>query len=379
MARTPAITATEAEALVGVPFPADIRVDNSNRAALRRWAVARGYKSSIVYKLSNDQLAQLYRGDNIMDTTPSHVATTAPVNGYNGHNGSSDQDAAQSLAAAIQAIAGGAVNENRVRQIVAEAVAEIEPTVKRIEVQSPQGVHVVEGAQHEAFSTVLTVVGLGHAAMLVGPAGCGKTQISEQIAQALGLNHFITSTVFGTHELLGFVDGYGKYHRTPFREAFEHGGVWTADEVDAWDAAALLSANSAIANGYCTFPDSETPVKRHDNFRMIATANTYGAGADRLYVGRNELDAATLDRFATIDVDYDANLEESLCGGNTEWLERVRNVRAKVRENSIRAVVSTRAVVMGAQALAAGLDRTTVEQLYLFKGMSETDKKRIGE
>ena len=27
-----------------------------------------------------------------------------------------------------------------------------------------------------------------------------------------------------------------------------------ADEIDAWDVAALLAANSALANGFCTFP-----------------------------------------------------------------------------------------------------------------------------
>lgn len=272
-----------------------------------------------------------------------------------------------------------AENEDRWLDAVAKAIdARVLPGAPIVvHVQGPNGLVKLEGLQHEATPEVIQVASLNHPIMMVGPAGAGKTFIGEAVSKALALPFFITSTVFDTHELLGFTDGMGNYHRTAFRDAFEHGGVWVADEIDAWDAAALLSINSALANGMVTFPDSRQPVKRHANFRMISTANTFGKGADRVYVGRNELDAASLDRYAVIEIDYDAALESHLCRGNIDWYMFVTNTRRRVLEKNIRHVVSMRAITMGADALAIGMKRERVEEIYVFKGMSETDRKKL--
>ena len=78
-----------------------------------------------------------------------------------------------------------------------------------------------------------------------------------------------------------------------------NGGVFLFDEIDAADANVLLVVNSALANGRMSVPSRhDQPVaKKHSEFVCIAAANTFGRGADRVYVGRNELDEATLDRF----------------------------------------------------------------------------------
>jgi len=246
----------------------------------------------------------------------------------------------------------------------------------RIEIVTAGEVRVLEGMHHAATPEIIQIASMGHPIMMVGPAGCGKTTIGEMVSQALNLPFLITSTVFDTHELMGFVDGHGAYHRTPFRDAFEHGGVWVADEIDAWDAAALLAANSALANGYVTFPDGQQPVRRHADFRMIACANTFGKGADRVYIGRNQLDAASLDRFAVVAIDYDRNLEMRLTT-NAAWANEVWNVRDKVEEKNIRHVVSTRAIIKGSRALAGGMNIERVRKIYLFKGMSEADRKKV--
>jgi cobaltochelatase CobS len=248
---------------------------------------------------------------------------------------------------------------------------------KRIEVVSARGSVTIEAVMHYRTELVIKYASFGDDIMLVGPAGCGKTMIGEHTAQALQFPFYITSTINDTHELIGFVDGHGKYHDTPFRHAYEKGGVWIADEIDAWDANALLAANSALANGFCNFPDISEPIRRHPDFRMIATANTYGTGADRLYVGRNELDAASLDRFSMIDVDYDLNIERMLAGDNDRWLEYVWNVRKMVNEKHIRHVVSTRAIAKGARALANGVSWSDVCEINLFKGMSSKDREKI--
>lgn len=385
MPRTASLTTAQAETLIG---SADfLIVTSENRPLLRKWAVARGMASSEAYKLSNVELANLYalhgpRGGSAPAATVAPVATAPNAEG--------------ALAAAIRALIGRVpVDEERVRQIIAETtpapaamdetrVAEIARNmvenygrVTRIEVSGPTGVHAIDGLVHRDTSDVIRVVSLAHPAMLVGPAGCGKTSIGGHVAQALGLPLYITGTIFDTHELMGFTDGHGNYHSTPFRQAFEHGGVFIADEIDAWDAAALLALNSALAQGYASFPDSPVPTVRHADFRMIATANTFGHGADRVYVGRNELDAASLDRFATFSIDYDTDLETALNGGNSQWQMRVTEVREVCREKNIRHVVSTRAIIMGSQALASGMSQERVEELYLFKGMSKSDRAKI--
>ena len=92
---------------------------------------------------------------------------------------------------------------------------------------------------------------------------------------------------------------------TEFRKAYENGGLFLFDEIDASMPGAILAFNAALANNFMDFPDKKVP--RHKDFYCIAAANTFGSGADRQYVGRNQLDAASLDRF--IDV-YKRQLRE---------------------------------------------------------------------
>lgn len=309
--------------------------------------------------LTNVQLSNLYheRGSQSIPMDTRHSAVLDVLAAF--PNGSPDEELIRYLARyEAQALIDG-----------------IAP--RRIEIVTPTTTHTFEGIVHYRTELVLRIVSLGHAIMLVGPAGCGKTTIGEHVATALGLQFYITSTINDTHELLGFVDGHGHYHGTPFRTAFQHGGLWIADEIDAWDAAALLAANSALANGFATFPDMAEPVRRHADFRMVATANTFGTGADRVYVGRNELDAASLDRFAVVEVDYDLDLERMFAAGADRWLEHVWSIRRKVADKKIRHVVSSRAIAMGSKALLAGIEWSDVEEIYLYKGLSERDREKV--
>ena len=95
---------------------------------------------------------------------------------------------------------------------------------------------------------------------------------------------------------------------TQFLDAYENGGVFLFDEIDAADPNVLLVINSALANGHLSVPSRhEKPTAaRHPDFICIAAANTFGHGADRQYVGRNQLDESTLDRFriGTVPMDY---------------------------------------------------------------------------
>src|SRR5690606_24768214 len=119
--------------------------------------------------------------------------------------------------------------------------------------------------------------------------------------------------------------------------------------------------NDALASESAAFPDGM--VKKHDDFLALASANTYGRGANRTYVARQQLDAATLDRFAVITIGYDEALEETACKATGADDATVRNVLRfvrKVRKNAdkngiTQTVISPRASIGMCKMLRAGL------------------------
>lgn len=208
--------------------------------------------------------------------------------------------------------------------------------------------------RHKQFEPLLRMVVRNLDVLLTGGAGTGKTHAAHQIATALSLPFYCQSVGAQTSksDLLGFIDATGNYRASTFREAYENGGVYVMDEIDAGNANVLIVLNSALSNNICAFPDKM--VERHPDFKFIATANTYGNGASRKYVGRNQLDAATLDRFTVLEWQLDEKLEEALVKPykfGKEWLGAVRRVRQLVYEQEIRAVISPRASIKGATLL----------------------------
>lgn len=227
---------------------------------------------------------------------------------------------------------------------------------------------------HNMLEPVLTAVVAGAHPMLVGPAGSGKTTLGIQIAQTLKRKFYMEARVTSEFKLLGFLDATGKVTRTQFREAYEKGGIFLFDEVDASDPDAMTAFNAALANGHCPFPDKM--VDMHKDFVAIAAGNTFGRGADRQYVGRNQLDAATLDRFVVFEVDYDPELERAI-SGNAEWTTRVQTIRAAIEAEKVRHIVSPRASIIGAKLLAAGMDQKQVEESVVWKGLDPANRQRV--
>ncbi len=189
--------------------------------------------------------------------------------------------------------------------------------------------------------------------LLVGPAGCGKSHLAELIAKTLGLGFGSVSCTAGMSEahLLGrsmpnLANGDEKFHGTDFLDCYENGGVYLFDELDAADPNLLLCVNTALANGYCNVPtrSKKARAKKHTDFVCIATANTFGRGATRVYSGRNQLDEATLDRFrmGIVEMDYDAAVEKALCPDD-ELRGKLTKMRERIIECGLtRRILSTR-------------------------------------
>lgn len=256
------------------------------------------------------------------------------------------------------------LNEEKVKEIV----------IKKYETGETTKV----GKQHYQFETLLQTIAARVNVLLVGPAGSGKTSAANASAKALNIPFYSISVGMQTTktEFFGYMDATGKYIKTLFRQAFEHGGVFLLDEMDAGNANVITAINQALANGYCAFPDGM--ITKHPDFVVVASANTFGTGANREYVGRNQLDAATLDRFAVIEWNYDEALEAELCS-NKLWLTYVRTCRKNADKHKIRTVISPRASIMGAQLINQGIKKEAVKNMLIFKGMNETERVKLIE
>ena len=262
-----------------------------------------------------------------------------------------------------------------------EELLELANTVRPIEIKLTGKVKKLEGVHHEQFPNLLKIVSANQPVLLVGPAGTGKSHAAEEVARTLDLDFHAISVGSQTSksDLAGYLTATGTYVRTQFRDAYENGGIFLLDEADAGNSNVLILLNAALSNGQMAFPDGM--IKAHENFRMVATANTYGNGASRQYVGRNQLDAATLDRFAVLDWNIDDKVEESLAGTSADgkrWLNTVRAVRKKVVDDlDLRVVISPRATQRGAKLLAAGLKFDEVLRIALIGNIPASSQKEV--
>jgi energy-coupling factor transporter ATP-binding protein EcfA2 len=212
--------------------------------------------------------------------------------------------------------------------------------------------YTLKETPNKAFERVLRLAANRKNILLVGPTGSGKTHLAETVAKVLKLPFAFVSCSAGMSEghLNGRLIPIGKqgtfeYIISEFVKAYENGGVFLLDEIDAADSNTLLVINSAIANGFMSVPNRhKKPIaKRHKDFVIIAAANTFGRGSDRMYVGRNQLDEASLDRFryGQVEVNYDENVEASLCP-DFELRSKLTTIRERVMAHKMRRVVSTR-------------------------------------
>ena len=235
--------------------------------------------------------------------------------------------------------------------------------------------------QHYRFPLLVrytTLTKMKHV-MLVGPAGSGKTSAVEALAKHLNVAFAAQSFCNQTslQNLLGYMDANGKYVASAFRKVFENGGIFCGDELDNGNPNITAALNSALANGFVQFPDRL--VYAHETFVFVGGANTYGMGANAIYVGRNPLDGAFRNRLRIVAWGYDEALESQWCAqyNQPEWVRYVQKCRHAADKLGIRHVISPRASLMGAEALAAGSDWETEEECSLWTGLDQASIDKI--
>lgn len=272
--------------------------------------------------------------------------------------------------------------ENTKKRVVNEIVSE---ATKRIELEDvrPRTIEIINNGAlertlekelyHQEFETIYKLIRIGLPVMLIGPTGSGKSVCAGQVAKALDMPMYYTNNASEEYKLLGFTDAHGKYKETQFYKAFKDGGLFFLDEIDNSHPSALLTLNSAIGattngNIYMAFEDGKF-TQAHPNFRIIAAANTWGNGANRMYCGRSELDSASLDRFVQIYFDYDPKIEKSLIKDD-ELLQFFWNFRRIISDCGIRHTVTTRNIDYASKLKEAGF---TTEQILLYTIVKELD------
>jgi len=211
------------------------------------------------------------------------------------------------------------------------------------------------GAVHQMLAETLKWAastrrnGMRYNLALVGDAGTGKSTLAEQVAEVLGFRFDYLNCSGGVLEsrLFGRMtpnlsDGSERYTVSTLVDYYRNGGVYCLDEMDGLDANVLTAANGMFESKRWTAPSGET-IERHRDFLLFATMNTHGTGASRLYTGRSQLDAASLDRWVILETDYDKELERSLCAV-PEIVDRFHAIRDKVRKLGLRRWVTGRMI-----------------------------------
>jgi len=256
--------------------------------------------------------------------------------------------------------------------IANEAIKSVKPREIVIKQTGKDDVKI-DGLQHFNFDILLKACSAKHSGhrlnvWLYGPPGTGKTTAAANVAKALGLEFYCTGALQTKYEITGFVDAGGKLIRTPFREAWENGGVYLFDEIDGSSANAIVAFNAALANGIMAFPDKM--VSRHPDCVVIAAANTTGMGATAEFNSRMKMDAASIDRFVMLDWPIDEAIEEAF-STNKEWARTVQRVRRNISEKGIKGVfITPRATMYGNSLIESGASMDDVKKMVLRKAMS---------
>lgn len=268
-----------------------------------------------------------------------------------------------------------------------DALREAADRVQPIVIKTGDKVRKVKGTLPPEFKKMVELASARVPIMLVGPAGCGKTYLCEKLAEALDMEFSDQSCSEGMSEsvfngLLLPIGKGGEFNHvtSPFMDRYEGGGVMLLDEIDAGDPNLFTYINKAIANrSYTVAQRYKNPsVKKHEDFVLVCAANTFGHGADAMYVGRNQLDAATLDRFKVglIAMDYDHEVERSIAD-NEDLCQWAWKIRARIKEQKIRRIMSTRVIK----------DMATMTRMYKWKvddwnsayfaGWSDAEKRMV--
>lgn len=303
-------------------------------------------------------------------------------------------EALKALQTVLATLVSNTLDEERVVELVKEHAPKGEdrvlpsPTVKVV--TEDKTVELTEKPRHKAFAPLLGMIQRVNV-LMVGPAGGGKTTLGEHLAEALSeltgddWKFFHSTRVTHESQLLGYNDAGGNFVETEFYRAYTRPhSIFMLDEVDGSVPDAQVALNSAVENGKCPF--AKGTVNKADNVIIMASANTYGFGANAQYVGRYPLDGAFKNRWTMFRLDYDEALERMIArieaekfgfnkGEADHWVDRVQKLRAAKDKVGALHIISPRASIYGARLLDHSFDE--LEDMLVWQGLDEATQQKI--
>lgn len=251
------------------------------------------------------------------------------------------------------------------------------PVVHEIRIPEREKVEV-KGIMHQDFDTVVKILlddrDGKDGVYMFGPAGTGKGYMAKQLAAALNVNYYYANCITDEVQLKGFIDANGRYHETEFYKAFTGGGVFLLDELDGSVPETLLALNEALANGYYPFPTGKAAV--HPQFYCVAAGNTFGTGADNQYTGRYQLDAASLDRFGVIRIDYDNRIENAMAGGDSDLVSFAHDFRKATTAAGVSCLFTYRGLKR-LRKFSGYMEKADAIRIGLTKGLPADDIRMV--
>lgn len=234
----------------------------------------------------------------------------------------------------------------------------------------------VKGKVHPVFKEALEDLKEFHCIYLHGPAGTGKSFMCRQLAEALGVECYISSQSTLKYDLLGTYNVKGEHIYTAFTRAAVNGGVWLWDEYDRSSPDSCTAINDALANGRVDIPGIGM-VDLHPNFYCVAAGNTCGFGGSSKYTAAQQQDYASLTRFLSkISIDYCREMDLIVTNNDTALCDFVEAVRKAIKETSIEIDVPIR-VLKPLQQKAKRTNKQRALECCLFAGIGATQIKQI--
>lgn len=228
--------------------------------------------------------------------------------------------------------------------------------------------------------------------ILIGPTGTGKTELILMACKQLGINcevHDMGSMQDPLTDLIGchrIKDGSSTFDYAKFVDDVQKPGVILLDELSR---APLMTNNilfpclDSRRELPLAIADSEGPrsVKVHPDCVFIATANI---GSE--YSGTQEIDAALLNRFLPLKLDYIPSVYEinlltkkyHLANDDAETIVKFANqVRQKFKEGVVNLPVSTRENIAIAELINDGFDLIDAINFVVLNKFNDEDVKPV--
>ncbi|HDS6015485.1 TPA: AAA family ATPase [Klebsiella pneumoniae] len=157
---------------------------------------------------------------------------------------------------------------------------------------------------------------MGQSLWLSGPTGCGKSSIIEQVANrfnwpVMKVTAFpemdISTQIGGLRITTDPMTGDTKtvFVHGPLAMAYKYGMVYLLDEYDQLESSCANAFNTVLEGGNLIIPETNEVIKKHENFRFVATANSIGQGdTTGMYGGVKMQNTANLDRYMFVNTTY---------------------------------------------------------------------------